>query len=82
LTTTWAPGTDGNCSDSLGRTRSSSVLPSRSASRAAARTDVSAQTPPTKPSMDPSARITASSPGTAEVGACARTTVACTNGRR
>ncbi|MEV4282922.1 SDR family NAD(P)-dependent oxidoreductase, partial [Actinoplanes xinjiangensis] len=36
------------------------------------RTRMSAPTPPTKPSMDPSARMTASSPARAEVGSCAR----------
>ena len=42
----------------------------------------SAHWPPTKPSIEPSARITASSPGRAEDGSWARTTVACTNGTR
>ena len=51
-----------------------------SASRAALRTEPAAQWPPTNPSMDPSARMIARSPGRAEVGSCARTTVACTNG--
>ena len=44
------------------------------------RTEPAAHCPPTKPSIDPSARMIARSPGRAELGSCARTTVACTNG--
>ncbi|COW28237.1 Uncharacterised protein [Mycobacterium tuberculosis] len=46
------------------------------------RTEFCAQWPPTKPSMVPSANRIASSPGRADVGCWARTTVARTNGVR
>ena len=82
FTTTSAPGVSGKSAELSGSTRSSRVRPLRSVSSAAARTEFSAQTPPTKPSMEPSERMTAASPGCADVGSCARTTVACTNGVR
>ena len=46
------------------------------------RTEDSAQTPPTKPSMVPSDMTTAALPGRTLVGRRARTTVASTNGVR
>ena len=77
-----APGVSGKpCSDS-GSTRSSTLSPLLSAPSAAVRTDPAAHWPPTKPSIEPSASTMARSPAWAELGSCARTTVARTNGTR
>ena len=78
LTTVWAPGASGKSSSPSGRIRGSTGSPVSSASRATARTELSAHWPPTKPSMDPSPRIRAVAPGQVEVGGWARTTVAWT----
>ena len=80
LTTVLAPSTSGKSPAPSGRIRSRIASPDRSASTAAAATDVSTHWPPTNPSMVPSARTTAVSPARAEVGASARTTVASTKG--
>ena len=73
-----APGASGNSSSSSGRIRSSTGSPVSSASRAMARTELSAHWPPTKPSMVPSPSTMAAAPGQVEVGGWARTTVAWT----
>ena len=62
--------------------RKSSDSPLSSSAKPWARTVDSAQMPPTKPSIVPSARTSASAPGLALVGASASTTRACTNGTR
>ena len=69
---------DGSPGTTLSRT--GSCVPS--ARRLNSRTDASTQFPPTKPSIRPDARISATSPARALVGCCARTTVARTNGSR
>ena len=56
--------------------------PSPSRAARAGAPSSSAQTPPTNPSMVPSASTSAASPGRALVGLCARTTVAVTNAWR
>ena len=80
LTTVKEPSLSGKSSDPSGRMRSSSEAPDSSRGTAASRTDPSAHCPPTNPSIEPSAKTIAESPGLAEVGHCARTTVAETNG--
>src|SRR5690349_2448378 len=77
-----APGVCGKVSPVPGSTRSSTPSPVSSAPRAAVRTDPAAHWPPTNPSMEPSASTMARSPACAELGSCARTTVACTKGTR
>ena len=58
------------------------IRPVSSTSSAVTRTDSSAHCPPMNPSMVPSGSTIAASPGRAEVGHWARTTVAWTNRRR
>src|SRR3954471_12490044 len=81
----WATTTPSRASSSAappGSSRSSSASPVSSARAAYRRTEACAHTPPTKPSMVPSASTSAESPGRTLAGLAARTTVAVTNGTR
>ena len=71
-----------SASPSSGTSRSSSGSPVSIARSECRRTEDSAHTPPTKPSMVPSGSTTAALPGRTLVGRRARTTVASTNGVR
>ena len=71
-----------SASPSSGTRRSSSGSPVSIARSACRRTEDSAHTPPTNPSIVPSGRTTAALPGRTLVGRRARTTVASANGVR
>ena len=62
--------------------RSTTLSPVANDRSACVRTLVSTQEPPTKPTIEPSASMTARSPGFALVGRSALTTVARTKGGR
>ena len=70
----WAVTLPGTGSSAVGLIRSTIDSPESSKVRDWARTVDSAQSPPTNPSIVPSARTIASSPGWALVGRSARTT--------
>ena len=77
LCTLTMPGSAGS---GVGLIFSSTGSPDDRAARAWLRTLASAHSPPTNPTIVPSARTSAASPGLADVGRSARTTVATTKG--
>src|SRR3954452_23770371 len=82
LWATTTPSSTASSGPAPGSSRSSTASPVSSARMACRRTLACAQTPPTKPSMVPSASTSAESPGRTLAGLAARTTVAVTNGTR